>query len=536
MKHSNEAASNTQSMHGGAFLMRISRHHILLLILITVLARFRLPFDLEGVMIGWRPPENASIALNYYLNGFHFLYPQIFWGGNGPGYVEMEFPLLQFVTGALYSVFGVHDELGVLLPFLSTIGTVIVVYLLAKYTFNAAVGFVAGFFIAISPTLIGYSSTFNVDPLMLFFSVLGLYAFIRWTENDQWSYFFVAAISTSLAVLLKPTALYIGIVQLFLCIKKYRGAFLRVAKVWLFAVLTLLPPVLWYYHAWLLSQQYHNTFGILSGGPLKLGTPQLLMWPPFYTQTAARVAVYLLSPCVFVFFLYGLVRIRESKWTEMLYVWFASLLFYLLVVGVGVLTGFTYLLPVIPLGAIFASVGVFSFISRYGAKLHFARVVERGPFWAASGICLFLLNAIVLTSLFSNRAFDFSRKYWLKQRQSALVISKVTKPSTLIITADSDQNGVPLGQIMTPPNIFYFSGHRGWYVPFSRLTQDVIESLRAKGARYFVVSAFYSPIFKQENRLTYDSLTTRYRTIMDNDDGLVLDLSQEKNLINGQGL
>jgi 4-amino-4-deoxy-L-arabinose transferase-like glycosyltransferase len=536
MKHSNEAGGNTRLMHGGAFFMRISRLHILLLILITVLARFRLPFDLEGVMIGWRPPENASIALNYHLNGFHFLYPQIFWGGNGPGYVEMEFPLLQFVTGTLYSVFGVHDELGVLLPFLSTIGTVIVVYLLAKYIFNAAIGFVAGFFVAISPTLISYSSTFNVDPLMLFFSMLGLYAFIRWIDNDQWNYFFLAAISTSLAVLLKPTALYIGMVQLFLCIKKYRGALLRVAKVWLFAVLTLLPTVLWYYHAWLLSQQYHNTFGILSGGPLKLATLELLLWPPFYTRTAARVAIYLLSPGVFIFFVYGLVRIHESKWTEMLYVWFASLLFYLLVVGVGVLTGFTYLLPVIPLGAIFASVGVFSFTSRYGAKLHFARVLERGTFWIATGICLFLLNAIALTGIFSSRAHDLSRNYWLKQKHSAQAISKVTKPSTLIIAADSDQNEVPLGQIMSPPDIFYFSGHRGWYVPFSRLTQDLVESLRAKGARYFVVSAFYSPIFKHENQSTYDSLTTRYRTLMDSDDGLVLDLSQEKNYINGQGL
>src|SRR5262245_17887806 len=75
------------------------------------LARYRLAFLVRAPILGWRPSDLASIALSYFRNGFHFFYPQVFWGGNGPGYVEMEFPLLPFVTALLFKCFGVHEWL-----------------------------------------------------------------------------------------------------------------------------------------------------------------------------------------------------------------------------------------------------------------------------------------------------------------------------------------------------------------------------------------------------------------------------------------
>ena len=39
----------------------------------------------------WRQTDTAAIARNFYYNGFNILYPQIDWGGAGPGYVESEF-------------------------------------------------------------------------------------------------------------------------------------------------------------------------------------------------------------------------------------------------------------------------------------------------------------------------------------------------------------------------------------------------------------------------------------------------------------
>ena len=33
----------------------------------------------------WRQTDTAAIARNFYYNGFNILYPQIDWGGTGPG-------------------------------------------------------------------------------------------------------------------------------------------------------------------------------------------------------------------------------------------------------------------------------------------------------------------------------------------------------------------------------------------------------------------------------------------------------------------
>jgi 4-amino-4-deoxy-L-arabinose transferase-like glycosyltransferase len=532
----NDMASNSRPMRGGEFLLRISRHHILLLILITALARYRLPFDLDAVMIGWRPPENASIALNFYHNGFRLLYPQVYWGGNGPGYVEMEFPIVQYTTALLYKIFGVHEAVGVILPFLSAFGIVLMVYLFTKYVFDPAVGFLAGLFVAVSPPLIGFTSAFEVDPTMLFFSLLGLYAFVRWVDDARWTHFFIAVISTAMAILIKPTALYMGILFSFLCVKKYGWAFLRESRVWSFAVLALFPAVLWYYHAHVLYQEYHNTFGILSGGGLKLAVPAIWLWPPFYTRTLVRMIVYLMTPCVFAFFVYGLVPHRQSGRGVIAYVWFAAIVFYLMVVAVGAYTGYQYLLPVIPPGAVLASVGFFSFLDKYGEKAKFAKALEHRWVFIAAGAFIFLLNVVGITSVYKHRVGDFSGNFWIVERTSGEAVKKIIAPGSLVIVADSNQDPVPPEKSMTPPEMFYFSDHKGWYLAFAWLNQDVIERLKVKGARYFVVSGFYVSDFRRDKQPMYDSLTTRYQTLMDNDDGLVLDLSQEKNRINGQGL
>src|SRR5512136_2252854 len=135
-------------------LSGFSAYHIPVLILVSMGAMAVALSRMDSVILGWRPTDLASIALNYYRNGFHFLYPQIHWGGNGPGFVEMEFPVVQYVTALLYTVFGVHDALGLLIPLLSALGTVLAVYLTVEYIVGPVPALGAGVCTAISPSLI----------------------------------------------------------------------------------------------------------------------------------------------------------------------------------------------------------------------------------------------------------------------------------------------------------------------------------------------------------------------------------------------
>src|SRR5262245_48409197 len=93
-----------------------------------VFARRDLVDHLDSPVFGWRPADMASIALGFLRNGFHLLYPQIFWGGDGPGYVETEFPLIPFLTAILFKVFGAHEVLWLVIPQLCGLGLVFATY------------------------------------------------------------------------------------------------------------------------------------------------------------------------------------------------------------------------------------------------------------------------------------------------------------------------------------------------------------------------------------------------------------------------
>src|SRR5262245_57740027 len=60
----------------------------------------------------WRQTDTASIARHFYRGGYHLFYPQVYWGGSGPGYAETEFQLHPFVTALLYGAFGERLWLG----------------------------------------------------------------------------------------------------------------------------------------------------------------------------------------------------------------------------------------------------------------------------------------------------------------------------------------------------------------------------------------------------------------------------------------
>ncbi len=511
--------------HLSGLLTALRQYHIAILVFVTTLARMRIFFHPDEAVLGWRPADNASIALNYLRNGFHFLHPQIFWGGNGPGYVETEFPIVQYCTAVLYRIFGVHDLVAMIIPFFSAIGVVIVVYLIAAELFDTPTGLVAGIVVAVSPGLSMYSKTFNVDPSMLFFSVLGMYTLIRWVNEEKPVFFYVSALAVSMSILLKPTAMLLSVPIAYVFVRKYGRTLLKQKEVLLYGMLALIPPVHWYIYAHMIYLISHNTFGILSGGMLKLSTPGELTSAEFYRHILERVVVYQITPLSFLFFLRGcFVRHRESL-TYVLLFWLLAVVAYVLVVGRGALWGENYLLPFIPPVALLTGVGFFKVISKIESRLH--ALNPRLVVWVGIAV-VWLVSDRVSTLVY--RQHDFMEHISEVERRSALAMSKVMEPKSLIIVVNPLMNDVTPETSMTPPDVFYFTGHRGWYLATSWLSDNTIEGLRAKGARYFVISSYWISDFRSDQSNAYAYLTSHYRTVVDSQDGLVVDLCGSKQL------
>lgn len=498
--------------------------HLTATVALTFAAQMAVLSQRDVVILEWRPSDLAAIALNYYRNGFDFLHPQILWGGNGPGYVEMEFPLLPYCIALLYSVFGVHDWVALVIPVICGIGLPLAVNRLTRHFFGPAAALIAGVLVATAPTWLAMSTGLWPDAPPVFCGTLGLYMLARWVDDDSTRRFVVAASLLSLAILLKLTSLYLGLPVLLLFWVKYRERWWRAPQVWLFAAVVLLAPVLWYAHAYRLFLHYHNTFGIIASGYMKFGSLNLLTDPRFYAKTFSRVVLFHTTPLGFLLLAIGIARPLNRPAEYLFHVWLAAVLMYFLVAAHGVNLGhYQYALPIVPPAAALAGRGLVVLFR----MLEFGRPIQIPSSGRTIGFVVFALlaaNAVAANYVLEARGMDF-RKLSLQKMRTGKALAALTAPNDLVVVVDADMDDRTPQTSMTPPEAFYFSGRRGWYRSMAWLTPEAIEDLRQQGARYLAVSANHARWFRTHYAALYDSCSRRYRTLMDGDDGIVYDLA-----------
>jgi 4-amino-4-deoxy-L-arabinose transferase-like glycosyltransferase len=495
------------------------KYHLPVLLLIALIARLAV-FHLDEVIFSWRSTDMASIAINYCRNGFDFMMPQVQWGGNGPGYVETEFPLLFFLVAILFKVFGVGPWPALVVPLISGLGLVVVVYLFCQEVFDATSAFLAGIFAAVSPPMTAMSIALWPDPPMIFCGALGLYALYRWTKSGGWGAFVLGGVFTSLSILLKLTGLYLGLPILYLCYVRFGKGLLKKPVVWFLAALILLPPLWWYLHAHATYLEYHNTFGIVTGGFLKFGTAEVYLNPSFYYLSLGRMIFYHFTPMVFCFFLFGLFTRQQEPGRYVFHIWFIAILIYFLVAAKGVSIGhFQYMLPVVPPGAALAGFGVPAMLR----KLESSKLVSRlsRSLALVSLSVLFLAGAVWATYVY--QVPKYTTHEWTHDRETGLAVGQHTPPGSLIMVVDNQMGGPPDG-IMTPPNVFYFSDRKGWYVALSWLNGDLIEKRRQAGAQFLVITANTTELFSTEYAAARGYLSSHYPIVFDDEAGIMYDL------------
>lgn len=507
-------------------LLDSRRYHIPFLLLCVVLTRIGVFFHIETVTLGWRQADLSSVAMNYLHNGFRFLYPQIDWGGAGPGYVEMEFPIIPYVTALLYKAFGVHDVWALAISFLSGLGVVIALYNLTERLYDSVTALVAALLAGSSPLLSLASQTFLGEPSLILCSILSIHYLVRWSDSDRTRDYVLSVIFTSLAVLLKLTALYIGLPILLMFIVKYGRGILKRTPFWLFGVLSLLPVVLWYLHAHSLYVAYGNTFGILSGGYNKFARAELLLDPEFYILMAKRILLSVSTPIVAGLSVYSLLRRPARNAAYVLHAWAAGLVIYTLLIAEGNKDMIYYQLPWLPVLAMLGSVGLFSVLELLERCTLFAHRIgyQRS---ALILVCAIVAMSAVGVGVRALRVPITFLESEAQVRKHAEEVRAMTPEGSLIVVATSYGNEKTPETIDTPPQMFYFSKRHGWYLALAWVTPMAIERLRAQGADYLVVfngdvSALHS------NEMLYLQLASLYPPIVNRNDLVVFQLAPKK--------
>jgi len=480
----------------------VKRYLIFLIITMAVALRlYHLDAPITGLS-SWRQADTASIARNFYENDFRLLHPQIDWRGNSSGYVESEFPIYPFIVAGFYKLFGFTEQWGRLLSVVFWLISIYVLYLLVQKYLGPSEGLWSCLLLSFLPIPLYFSRTFMPESMLIMCSVLGIYFFSEWLTTDNYGHFLVSASFIALACLIKIPTLYLGLPIAYLAWVKYRGKTLSQLRLWLFALLILIPIGLWYHHAHQLFLDSGLTFGIWDYGTGKWGNWSLLLKVEFWKRIfLERLSQGYLTWAGLPLFLAGLVMKRKHRKEILFDFWLIAVFIYFLIVAKGNYVHEYYQLPFVVPASIYMGKALGRYISRdtFRKKQSFLL-----------GIC-----AIVVVVLSFSRYYSYL-KY--EDRNWELVfftqeVKQKVEEKALVVAVDNGD-----------PTLLYLTHRKGWHAWADQLQDSILNERRLEGARYVIgkMNSFSDGPKKQR----LGELLNQYDVIIKTDNYFVLQISR----------
>jgi 4-amino-4-deoxy-L-arabinose transferase-like glycosyltransferase len=168
---------------------------------------------------------------------------------NPEGYRFVEFPIYNVFQAGFFKFIGVLtlEEWGRLISiFASLFGSFVLFQLVNKYSGSKA-GLAAAFFYTFLPYNIFYSRTILPDPSMAAAAIGAVYFFSEWVDSHgkDIKCFLISLLLLTLAILLKPYALFYGLPFIVLIYQEFGLKALKNLKLWAYVLVALTPFVLW---------------------------------------------------------------------------------------------------------------------------------------------------------------------------------------------------------------------------------------------------------------------------------------------------
>jgi len=417
-------------------------------------------------MHGWRQSDTASIARNFYENGYKFGLPEVDWGGASVGYVESEFPIFPFTVAVAYSVLGVHEWIGRFLAGSAFVVGALAFYGLIRRVMDTPTAIWSLGFYLLLPLGVFYSRAFMPESWMLTSSVLGVYWFYRWTDSGRTVHLLLTGVFITLAALIKLPALYLGLPLAWMAWNKFGRQMFRERALWLSVAAILVSVAAWYYHAHEILMNGGLTFRIWEYGSDKWGNWNLVTSWTFWNAILFRsVAERWFTWAAFAVLLFGLALPRRGTGERLFDAWLVAVLIYFVIVARGNYVHEYYQLPLLPVGAAFLG----KVFARYWGSTW--RSVPR-RLLAASLVVTLALSAIRIANYLSREDPRRSSEVILARELRAL-----TEPEARIITLQGGN-----------PTLLYLAHRKGWTISPPALDRGSLETMRRSGAQYIAAT------------------------------------------------
>lgn len=231
--------------------------YIVLTILIITGFSARL-YKITSPIADWhsfRQADTASVSRFYVEDGVNLLYPKyhdlsrIQSGHPNPqGHRFVEFPIYNALHAVFYKYLGLFsfEVWGRLISIFASIGSAYILFLLGKRYISLWGGVITAGFFLLLPYNIYFTRVILPEPLAVFFATLSLYLFSDFIKRNMEKYLYLAAITFSLSVLIKPyTIFYLFPVAILLLERQSWKEIIKNRKLITAAVIAILPLAFW---------------------------------------------------------------------------------------------------------------------------------------------------------------------------------------------------------------------------------------------------------------------------------------------------
>ena len=432
----------------------------------------------------WRQADTASIARNFHEHGYRLFFPQILWGGNGPGYVESEFQLFPWITSLLYGLFGERVWLGRAVSLVATGGALVAFSMLARRMLTRRAALVALVFFAFAPLMVKYSTAFMPEATVLCFYVLALLAFDRWLESRSWNDLLATAGLAAVAFLVKPTSLHLGVVFVLALLLRHGWRALVTRQTVVLAAVSLLPITAWLVHGRRLYQQYGNTFGVISGGDRKFGSIDYWTSAGFYKGVTKLDFLWIFAAATLPLFAVGLALALKRHRP-------ALLIAGVVTIGIYYAAAARYTQSEMGIQYHIFAVVYAALAVGLGADWIVEWVVNSDRAWmrpatfgalGASAVMFLAASAFVEVDQFRDNG---------SSAMSCAAAMRELIPRDSLIVGSSSNPAVDQGVANNwqDPVLFFHGQVRGWSLAADQHRPDLVEQYRLAGARWFVIEA-----------------------------------------------
>ncbi len=318
----------------------------------------------------WRQADTSAVSKNFVKMELDVFHPRFNDLSNVPsavhdnpqGFRFVEFPFYNLAQASLFNFLGILtiEEWGRIVTIISSLISTVFIYLIVKKYVNYKAGLASAFFFAFIPFNIYYGRIVLPDSSTVAAFLGTIYFFDRWLDEDArhkiYDYRFVLALILSIvAFLLKPFAGFFLLPIVYLSYEKFGINFIRNTKLWIFAVLSLLPFFLW--RIWML--QYPG--GIPQSGWLINGSNIMFKGAFFQWIFAERVGKLILGYWGLPLLVLGILFKLPKKTYYFFILFLISSLLYVFIVATGNVQHDYYQILIMPSIVIYLALG-FNFL------------------------------------------------------------------------------------------------------------------------------------------------------------------------------